>query len=122
MRTDALGWLSDIPRATFQRRALGLIEEVGSLAALVAWQDIADVDLEGIWLEVLAVNVDQQHCGKGIETYELVVERLWATDRDGDCLAGLVHVDNARSKRLLALVGWTSASLWDDHELWVGHL
>jgi hypothetical protein len=54
--------------------------------------------------------------------YDLVVEHLRTVDREGDHLAGLVHVDNQRSKRLLASAGWTSVTQWDDHELWVGCL
>lgn len=122
IRADAVGWFSDVPRATFQRRALSLMEEGDSLVAVVAWQDIVRVDLDGIWLEVLAVSVDEQHRGKGEEAYALVIDRLRTVDRDGDELAGLVHVDNARSQRLLTSVGWVVVSTWDDHELWVGHL
>lgn len=122
VRADALGWLNDVPRATFQRRVIGLVEQSDSLVAVVAWQDIARVDLEGIWLEVLAVNVDHQHGGNGAAAYELVVDRLRAVDRDGDHLAGLVHLDNVRSKRLLAAKGWAYVSTSGDHELWVGSL
>lgn len=106
----------------FQRRALALVEEHGSLVAIVAWQDIVRVDLDGIWLEVLAVAVDHQHRGTGNHAYALAVDRLRAVDRDGDHLAGLAHIDNARSKRLLTSVGWASVSRRDDHELWVGRL
>lgn len=42
--------------------------------------------------------------------------------RDGNDLAGLVHVDNYRSKRLLTTYGWSSVAPWDDHDLWVGSL
>lgn len=122
IRTDAIAWLDDLPRAAFQRRALGLVEEDDSLIAVVAWQDIVRVDLDGIWLEVLAISVDQQHRGKGAEVYELVIDRLRAIDRDGDYIAGLVHGDNTRSRGLLGSKGWTYVSTSGDHELWVGSL
>jgi hypothetical protein len=81
------------------------------------------IDLEGIWLEVLAVEVDHQHRGAGHESYALIVDRLLTIDRDGNALAGLVHEDNARSQRLLASVGWAGVAQWgDDHELWIGQL
>lgn len=54
IRTDAVGWANDLPRALFQRRTLALIEDGTATVAVVAWQDITRVDLEGIWLEVLA--------------------------------------------------------------------
>lgn len=122
IQTEAVAWINDVPRATFQRRNLGIIQDDDTVLAVVAWQDIVRVDLDGIWLEVLAVSRDHQHRGIGAMAYELVVDRLRTVDRDGDHLAGLVHVDNARSKRLLASVGWTFVSVWEDHELWVGHL
>lgn len=122
IRTNAIGWVNDLPRATFQRRVLGMIEESDDVIAVVAWQDITRVDLDGIWLEVLAVSVDHQHGGGGVASYELLVDHLRQLERDGDHLAGLVHVDNARSKRLLASVGWAFVSSWGEHELWVGHL
>lgn len=122
IRGDAIGWVNDLPRATFQRRVLGMIEDGGDLVAVVAWQDITRVDLDGIWLEVLAVSVDHQHGGRGVASYDLVVDHLRTIERDGDHLAGLVHVNNLRSKRMLDSEGWTSVSAWDDHELWVGHL
>lgn len=122
IRTNAIGWVNDLPRATFQRRVLGMIEESDDVIAVVAWQDITRVDLDGIWLEVLAVSVDHQHGGGGVASYELLVDHLRQLERDGDHLAGLVHVDNARSKRLLESVGWAFVSSWGEHELWVGHL
>ncbi len=122
IRTDAVAWANDLPRAQFQRRTLGLIVDGEELFAVVAWQDITRVDLEGIWLEVLAVALDHQHGGRGQEAYELTVDRLRAVERDGDHLVGVVHVDNARSRRLLAAFGWSSVAPWDDHELWVGSL
>lgn len=122
IHNDAVGWANDLPRARFQRRTLAFIEEGESTVAVVAWQDITRVDLEGIWLEVLAVPLDHQHGGQGQAAYELTVDHLRTLDRDGDHLAGLVHVDNQRSKRLLTAVGWSSVAPWDDHELWVGSL
>lgn len=122
IRTDAVGWANDLPRARFQRRTLGILEESEQIAAVVAWQDITRVDLEGIWVEVLAVALDHQHGGRGLEAYELTVDHLRTIERDGDHLAGLVHVDNDRSKRLLTTFGWSSVAPWDDHELWVGSL
>lgn len=66
IRTDAVAWVNDLPRAQFQRRTLGLIVDGVELTAVVAWQDITRVDLEGIWLEVLAVALDhQQYAGPG---------------------------------------------------------
>lgn len=122
IRTTAVAWANDSPRAQFQRRTVGLITDHEELAAVVAWQDITRVDLEGIWIEVLAVTLDHQHGGRGLEAYELTVDHLRTIGRDGDYLAGLVHVDNDRSKRLLTTVGWNSIAWWDDHELWVGSL
>ena len=123
IRSAAVAWLNDVPRTTFQRRGLALIEdEAGSLVAVAAWQDIVRVDLEGIWLQVLAVATDHQHGGNGRSAYDLVIESIQSRDRDGDELAGLVHPDNHRSKRLLASVGWSYVTELDDHELWVGSL
>ena len=122
IRTDAIGWANDLPRARFQRRTLALIEDGEATAAVVAWQDIVRVDLEGIWLEVLAVALDHQHGGQGQAAYQLTIDHLRTIERDGDQLAGLVHVDNHRSKRLLTAYGWSSVATWDDHELWVGSL
>jgi hypothetical protein len=122
IRTDAVAWANDLPRARFQRRTLAFIEEGEATVAVVAWQDIVLVDLEGIWLEVLAVELDHQHGGRGQAAYELTVDHLRRIERDGDHLAGLVHVDNDRSKRLLTNYGWSSVAPWDDHELWVGSL
>ena len=118
--TRASAWLNDIPRTTFQRRALGLLEEGDDLVAVVAWQDIVRVDLEGIWLEVLAVATSHQHSGRGRQVYDLTIDHLGTIDRDGDHIAGLVHGDNRRSQRLLTEVGWTSVGRSDDHDLWVG--
>jgi len=122
IHTDAVGWANDLPRARFQRRMLTLVEDGDATAAIVAWQDITRVDLEGIWLEVLAVALDHQHGRRGQVAYELAVDHLRTIERDGDHLAGLVHVDNERSHRLLATFGWRSVAPWDDHELWVGSL
>lgn len=122
IRADAIGWANDLPRAQFQRRTLALIEDGEATVAVVAWQNIAKVDLEGIWLEVLAVELDHQHGGRGPAAYELTLNHLRTVERDGNHLAGLVHVDNDRSKRLLTTYGWSSVAPWDDHELWVGSL
>lgn len=84
----------------------------------MAWQDIVRVDIEGIWLEVLAVDISHQHSGRGRQVYDLPVDHLGTIDRDGDHIAGLVHQDNERSKRLLTEVGWTFVSPSDDYELW----
>lgn len=120
IRTDAVGWANDLPRARFQRRTLAFIEDGEATVAVVAWQDIVRVDLEGIWLEVLAVELDHQHGGRGQAAYEQTVDHIRTIEHDGDQLAGLVHVDNNRSKRLLTAFGWSSVAPWDDHELWVG--
>lgn len=80
------------------------------------------VDLPGIWLEVLAVSLHRQHSGAGRAAYALTVEHLRTIGREGDQLAGLVHIDNHRSKRLLTDVGWTDVALVNGHELWVGAL
>lgn len=120
---DAVAWTNDLPRALFQRRTLAFVEDGDEPTAVVAWQDITRVDLEGIWIEVLAVAIDHQHGGRGQAAYELTIDHLRTVERDGDHLAGLVHIDNHRSKRLLTDVGWSSIRPWDDdHELWVGSL
>jgi hypothetical protein len=117
-----VSWANDLPRARFQRRTLAFIENGEAAVAVVAWQDIVRVDLEGIWLEVLAVQLEHQHGGRGQAAYELTIDHLRTIERDGDHLAGLVHVDNDRSRRLLTAAGWSSVAPWDDHELWVGAL
>lgn len=58
-----MGWANDLPRARFRRRTLAFIEDGEATVSVVAWQDIVRVDLEGIWLEVLAVELDHQHVG-----------------------------------------------------------
>lgn len=90
IRTDAVGWANDLPQARFQRRTLAFVEDGEATTAVVAWHDITRVDLEGIWLEVLAVALDHQHDGQGQAAYELTVDHLRAVERDGDHLAGLV--------------------------------
>lgn len=83
-------------------------------------QDIVRVDLEGIWLEVLAVAGTSQHGGRGQEAFDLVIDQLRTVERDADLLAGLVHVDNHGSQRMLTRHGWRAVASWDDdHELWV---
>lgn len=123
IRADAIGWLNDIPKSGFQRRHLALVEDGSSLVGVTAWQDIIRVDLEGIWLEVLAVSTESQHGGLGQAVYDLVIDHLRTVDRDGDHLGGVVHVDNERSQRLLDRNGWQRVADWDtDHELWAGLL
>ena len=123
VRTRAVSWLNDMPKAVFQRRQLQVVEDAGTAAAVAAWQDIVRVDLEGIWLEVLAVATTAQHGGTGQQAYDLVVDELRTVERDGDVLAGLVHVDNDRSQRLLKRNGWRAVAAWEgDHELWVGQI
>lgn len=122
IRTTAVAWLNDVPRATFQRRVLALIEDGAHLVAVAAWQDIIRVDLEGIWLQVLAVATEHQRGGNGRRAYDLVIAKLRAGARDGDALAGLVDPGNHRSKRLLTSVAWAHVADLDDHELWVGSL
>ena len=123
VRTDAIGWLNDLPKSVFQRRHLALIDDGSSVVAITAWQDIIRVDLEGIWLEVLAVAAGSQHRGVGQATYDLVIEHLRTVDRDGDHVVGVVHLANSRSQRLLDRNGWQRVAAWDaDHELWAGRL
>ncbi|HWL43299.1 MAG TPA: hypothetical protein VNQ73_10185 [Ilumatobacter sp.] len=124
IRDQAVAWINDVPRAEFQRRSLALIEDGdATLAAVAGWQDIVRVDVEGIWIEVLAVANSHQHRGTGLAVYQLVTERLRTAKRQGDHLAGLVHGDNACSKRLLTAMSWHSAATWDEHhELWLGGL
>ncbi len=122
IRTTSVAWLNDVPRTTFQRRVLALLEDGGELVAVAAWQDIIRVDLEGIWLQVLAISTMNQHGGNGRRSYELVIGVLGQIERDGDHVAGLVHPDNHRSKRLLTSVAWTHVADLDDYELWVGRL
>ena len=122
IRNDAMGWANDLPLARFQRRTLAFVEDGGATTAVVAWQDITRVDIDGTWLEVLSVALDHQHSGQGQAAYELTIDHLRTIERDGDHLAGLVHGHNERSKRLLTGFGWTSVAAWDDHELWIGSL
>jgi hypothetical protein len=122
IRTTAVLWLNDVPRARFQRRSVGFVEDGDELVAVVAWQDIARIDLDGISLEVLAVSVDRQHSGHGTRAYDRTIDHLRTIERDGDHLAGLVHVDNGRSQRLLRAKAWTAVTTWGDHEVWVGRL
>lgn len=124
IRDQAAAWINDVPRSEFQRRSLALIEDDdATLAAVAAWQDIVRVDVEGIRIEVLGVANSHQQRGAGIAVHQLVIEHVRTADRQGDHLAGLVHIDNARSKRLLTTAGWHSAATWDKHyELWLGGL
>jgi GNAT superfamily N-acetyltransferase len=122
VRHHAAAWLNDVPRAVFQRRQIAFIEDLGELVTVAAWQDIVRVDLDGIWLEVLAVTLAHQHHGQGQQSYELIIDHLRGLDRDGDTLAGLVHVDNQCSQQLLATKGWQRITTWGDHDFWVGVL
>lgn len=47
IRSDAVGWANDLPLARFQRRTLAFVEEAEVTTAVVAWQDITRVDLDG---------------------------------------------------------------------------
>lgn len=85
--------------------------------AVAAWQDIIRIDIEGIWLDVVAVAIDHQHVGRVLAAYGLTIEHLRTVDRDGDHLAGLVHPDNGRSQRLLTAFGWNHVGPLDDYEL-----
>lgn len=123
VRSDAIGWLNDLPKSVFQRRHLALVEDGSSVVAVTAWQDIIRVDLDGIWLEVLAVASGSQHGGIGQATFDLVIDHLRTVDRDGDHVVGVVHADNWRSQRLLDRNDWKGVVAWDaDHELWAGRL
>lgn len=123
IRHDATSWANDLPAATFQRRTVVLVEDHSrKLVAVVAWQDITRVDLEGIWIEALAVALDRQYAAQGQAVYRRVVAHLRTIDRNGDHLAALVDLDNHRSKRMLADAGWNRITVWGDHELWVGSL
>ncbi len=96
IRHAAVGWVDDAPRSTFQRRALALVEDnEGGLVAVAAWQDIVRVDVEGIWLEALAVAADHQHSGTGQRVYYLIVDRLIDDiDRVGNRVAGPMQLAN----------------------------
>lgn len=118
----AIAWANDVPRARFQRRVLTVAKAGSDAVGVVAWQDITRVDLDGIWLEVLAINGDLQRRGSGQRLLQLISEHLRAIDRDGDHLAGLVHPDNLRCKRLLTSAGWTQVTTMDQHELWLGSI
>ena len=73
IRNDAMGWANDLPLARFQRRTLAFVEDGGATTAVVAWQDITRVDIDGTWLEVLSVALDHQHSGQGQAAYELTI-------------------------------------------------
>ncbi len=48
VRHSAVGWVNDVPRSRFQRRALMLVEDDDrELIAVSAWQDIVRVDNPG---------------------------------------------------------------------------
>ena len=118
-------WLNDTPRNTFQRRSLALAETThrdGDVIGVVAWQDITNIDLEGIWLEVVAIRVDHQHRGTGQAILDLTIEHLRTIDRDGDHIAGLVHPNNTPCRQLLTSAGWTNITTLSGHELWATKL
>ena len=65
-QSEGLRLATTCPYAAFQRRNLHLVEDKAEeLITLFAWQDIVRVDVEGIWLEVLAVSLQHQHKGTG---------------------------------------------------------
>ena len=52
-----------------------------------------------------------------------MIDHVRPVERDGDLLAGLVHLDNHRSQRMLTRNGWRAVAPWeDDHELWIGQI
>lgn len=119
IRDHSLAWVNDVPRARFQRRALHLVEEDSTCIGVVAWQDIARIDVDGIWLEVLALDVDHQGAGVGSRLLDATTDHLRGIDRDGDHLAGLVHPDNTRCQQLLSSAGWQCIAAPDGHQLWI---
>ena len=120
---QAVLWLNDLPYATFQRRNLVLVEnDRGDLVAVYAWQDITRIDVEGIWLEVLAVAVDDQHAGTGRTVLAEAKTRIVAAPHDGQVIAGLVHPDNTRSRAMLEADGWLQIGQLEGHDLLVGRL
>lgn len=114
----AFAWLHDLPYAAFQHRSLHVVEdEDNELIAVFAWQDIVRVDVEGIWLEVLAVSLEHQHQGTGRAVLTAAKAHLVTTERDGDAIVALVHPDNDRSRRLVSDDGWIRVSELDGHDL-----
>ena len=82
----------------FPAANLELVEDDrGDLVAVYARQDITRIDVEGIWLEVLAVAVDGQHCGTGRTVLAEAKTRIAVPPHDGQVIAGLVHPDNTQS-------------------------
>jgi hypothetical protein len=120
---DAIAWLNDLPYATFQRRHLSPVEAAdGEAIAVYAWQDITRIDIDGIWLEVLAVAVNHQHSGAGRAVLAEAKTHIVATPHDGEAIAGLVHPDNHRSRNMLLVDGWTNIGQLEGHDLLVGRL
>jgi hypothetical protein len=120
---QAVLWLNDLPYATFQRRNLELVEnDRGDLVAVYAGQDITRIYVEGIWLEVLAVAVDDRHAGTGRTVLAEAKTRIAAAPHDGQVIAGLVHPDNTRSRAMLEADGWLQIGKLEGHDLLVGPL
>ena len=119
----AFAWLHDLPYAAFQHRSLHVVEdEANELIAVFAWQDIVRVDVEGIWLEVLAVSLEHQHQGTGRAVLTAAKAHLVTTERDGDAIVALVHPDNDRSRRLVSDDGWIRVGELDGHDLMASRL
>lgn len=119
----AFAWLNDMPYAAFQRRNLHVVEdEANELIAVFAWQDIVRVDIEGIWLEVLAVSLEHQHQRTGRTVLAAAKAHVATIDRDGDAIVGLVHPDNHRSRRLLSDDSWVRVGELDGHDLMASRL
>jgi hypothetical protein len=121
IRSDAIGWLSARP-ARFQCRNLHLVEDRGELVAVFAWRDIVEMDVDGIWFEVLAVSVPRRHCGTGREVLALAEAHLLTVEREGDVIAGLVHPDNVGSQAMLAAAGWQQVREMRGYVLMVGRI
>lgn len=120
---DAVAWLNDVPYATFQRKNLHLVEsDAGDIVAVFAWQDIVRIDVDGLWLEVVAVAVAHQHGGVGRQVLADAKAHLATVERDGDVIAGLVHPDNQRSRDMLLADNWVRVGELDGHDLMMGHV
>lgn len=123
INVQAVAWLNDLPYTTFQRRHIQLVEDDDdTVVAVYAWQDITRIDIDGIWLEVLAVATGHQHRGTGRAVLAAAKTHLAATPHDGQAIAGLVHPDNHRSRDMLLDDGWIHLGQLDGHDLLVGRL
>lgn len=111
IRTTAVLWLNDLPRARFQRRSVGFVEDGDELVAVVAWQDIARIDLDGFWLEVLAVSLDRQHSGHGTRAYDLTTDHLRRA-RDAPALPGTKRMAPRRRAAPLRRCRFPTKSSW----------